>query len=564
MHMNIKILYTTCLSVIFCFPFFQTKAQDYRNPFDFPILLSGNFGELRNNHFHSGIDFKTQGTEGKPVHAVKKGYVSRISISPWGYGNGLYLTHPDGTTTVYGHLQQYSKKIADYVKEQQYLQESFNVDLTLEPGLIPVEKGEIVALSGNTGSSGGPHLHFEVRDSETQETMDPISFFYEQIKDTRPPKILGVQIVPIKGEGVVNGKAKNLELKPITSQNGKQVITTKVEAWGDIGLAVKANDYMDNTSNIYGVKEITLTADDKVIYHSDLDMFSFDDTRYLNSFTDYESWKKKHTFYIRSFVEPGNRLPFIESINRGIIHIDEQRSYHLKYELADAFGNTTTLSIWIEGKQQEIPPIYTEGTELFHWASDNRFGAKGIRLFIPKGNLYDDLHFRYSVKEDTTALSATHILHNPYVPIHKTAQLSLFLQNDTLKNKQQYGIVCLKNGSALWIGGVYRNGWIDADIKEFGNYRIQQDTIKPTITPINKQTWITKRAISFRLSDNLSGIEDFHGKIDEQFVLFEMNNKSVITYHFDPQKLKRGKHHLTLVATDACGNEAHYKYNFTW
>ena len=562
--MNIKILYTTCLSVIFCFPFFQTKAQDYRNPFDFPILLSGNFGELRNNHFHSGIDFKTQGTEGKPVHAVKKGYVSRISISPWGYGNGLYLTHPDGTTTVYGHLQQYSKKIADYVKEQQYLQESFNVDLTFEPGLIPVEKGEIVALSGNTGSSGGPHLHFEVRDSETQETMDPISFFYEQIKDTRPPKILGVQIVPIKGEGVVNGKAKNLELKPITSQNGKQVITTKVEAWGDIGLAVKANDYMDNTSNIYGVKEITLTADDKVIYHSDLDMFSFDDTRYLNSFTDYESWKKKHTFYIRSFVEPGNRLPFIESINRGIIHIDEQRSYHLKYELADAFGNTTTLSIWIEGKQQEIPPIYTEGTELFHWASDNRFGAKGIRLFIPKGNLYDDLHFRYSVKEDTTALSATHILHNPYVPIHKTAQLSLFLQNDTLKNKQQYGIVCLKNGSALWIGGVYRNGWIDADIKEFGNYRIQQDTIKPTITPINKQTWITKRAISFRLSDNLSGIEDFHGKIDEQFVLFEMNNKSVITYHFDPQKLKRGKHHLTLVATDACGNEAHYKYNFTW
>lgn len=560
--MSIKSIHLACLlAFIGCYAF-HAKAQQLRNPFDFPILLSGNFGELRNNHFHSGIDFKTQGAEGKPVHAVQEGYVSRISVSPWGYGNGLYISHPDGTTTVYGHLQRFSKKIADYVKEQQYAQETFSVNLILTPDLIPVEKDEVVALSGNTGSSGGPHLHFEVRDTETEEVLDPLAYYLDRVTDTRPPKIQGIMIVPIEGKGVVNGKSKKLEVKPVTAQNGKQTITGKIEAWGEIGLAVKAYDYMDNTTNIYGVREITLTADSQVIFHSDLGRFAFDETRYLNSFTDYEEWKDHRSFYIRSFVEPGNRLRFMESINRGILRIDEPRTYQLTYTLADAFGNTTRLSVWIEGKEQEIPPIDTTGTELFHWLTDNRFGAKGIRLTIPKGNLYDDLYFRYSVQEDSTALAATHKLHNKPVALHKNARLSLFTQNDTLENKRQYGVVRLQNGRASWIGGTYRNGWIDANIRELGSYTIRQDTKAPVITPLNQQTWISKRNFVFRLTDNLSGVQTYRGEIDGQFVLFEMNNKSVITYRFDKERLPQGKHELKLIVTDACGNESVYTHSF--
>ena len=326
--MNIRSIYLAGLFAIIGSHIINTNAQQLRNPFDFPILLSGNFGELRSNHFHSGIDFKTQGVEGKPVHTVQEGYVSRISVSPWGYGNGLYITHPDGTTTVYGHLQKFSKKIANYVKEQQYAQESFNVNLFLTPDLLPVEKNEVVALSGNTGSSGGPHLHFEVRDTDTEEVMDPLDYFSDRITDTRPPKIQGIQIVPIEGKGVVNGKSKKLEIKPVTAKNGKQTITGKIEAWGEIGLAVKAYDYMDNTTNIYGVREITLTADSQVIFHSNLDKFAFDETRYLNTFTDYEEWKDHRSFYMRSFIEPGNRLRFLESVNRGILRIDEPRFYN--------------------------------------------------------------------------------------------------------------------------------------------------------------------------------------------------------------------------------------------
>lgn len=540
------------------------EAQQLRKPMDIPVLLSGNFGELRSNHFHSGIDFKTQGVEGKPIHSVQDGYVSRISVSPWGYGNGLYITHPDGTTTVYGHLQKFSQKITAYLKEKQYEQESFNVNLSLTPDELPVKEGELVALSGNTGSSGGPHLHFEVRDTETEEPMDPIEYYKDLIKDTQAPKIQGIMVYSMPGKGVVNGSRRKLELKPVTAKNGKQTLNGKIEAWGEIGLAVKGYDYMDNTSNIYGIKDITLTTDSQVIFHSNLDRFAFDESRYLNSFTDFEEWKEHRSFYIKSFVDPGNRLRFIESLNRGILTIDEPRTYHLTYQLADAFGNTTQLSIQIEGKEQPIPEIDTENTELFHWWSDNRFGAKGIRLTIPKGNLYDDLYFRYSVKEDSTALGATHILHNKPVAFHKSAKLSLRLQTDTLENKQQYGIVRLQNGRRSWTGGVYRNGWVDADIKETGSYTLGQDLVPPTITPLNPATWVSKQAIALRLSDNLSGVQTYRGEIDGQYVLFEMNSKSVITYHFDKERLARGKHTLKLVVTDACGNQSTYTYPFTW
>lgn len=540
------------------------EAQQLRKPMDIPVLLSGNFGELRSNHFHSGIDFKTQGVEGKPIHSVQDGYVSRISVSPWGYGNGLYITHPDGTTTVYGHLQKFSQKITAYLKEKQYEQESFNVNLSLTPDELPVKEGELVALSGNTGSSGGPHLHFEVRDTETEEPMDPIEYYKDLIKDTQAPKIQGIMVYSMPGKGVVNGSRRKLELKPVTAKNGKQTLTGKIEAWGEIGLAVKGYDYMDNTSNIYGIKDITLTADSQVIFHSNLDRFAFDESRYLNSFTDFEEWKEHRSFYIKSFVDPGNRLRFIESLNRGILTIDEPRTYHLTYQLADAFGNTTQLSIQIEGKEQPIPEVDTENTELFHWWSDNRFGAKGISLTIPKGNLYDDLYFHYSVKEDSAALGATHILHNKPVAFHKSAKLSLRLQTDTLENKQQYGIVRLQNGRRSWTGGVYRNGWVDADIKEMGSYTLGQDLVPPTITPLNPATWVSKQAIALRLSDNLSGVQTYRGEIDGQYVLFEMNSKSVITYHFDKERLARGKHTLKLVVTDACGNQSTYTYPFTW
>ncbi|OAV67240.1 putative peptidase [Bacteroidales bacterium Barb4] len=538
------------------------QGQELRNPFDFPILLSGSFGELRGNHFHSGIDFKTQGVEGKPVHAVEAGYVSRVSVSPIGYGNVLYINHPDGKTTVYAHLQRFAPDIAAYVRERQYADESFKVDITLAPEQFPVERGDVVAWSGNTGSSGGPHLHFEVRDTETEEVLDPLPYYQNRVADTRPPQISGIMVYPVEGQGVVNGSGRKQEFKPSAVRNGTSSLTARIEAWGKIGIAVKAYDYMDGTSNIYGVKEITLTADNEVVFHSDITRFAFAETRYLNSFTDYAEWDARRSFYMKTFAEPGNRLRFIDTRNRGYITIDEERDYHLQYTLSDAFGNTTRLSVVLTGKEQPVPDPPAD-MELFCWNSENRFGAKGIRLVIPRGNLYDDLYFRYAVREDTTALAPVHTVHDSPLAFHEAARLSLHLSKDFLTDKRQYGIVRLRNGHRSWIGGTYRNGWIDAPIREAGQYTIAQDTRPPLITPLSPAAGKGLKRLSFRLTDDLSGIARYRAEADGRFILFEMDSRSVITCRLDETGLPAGRHTLTLTATDACGNEAVYTCPFS-
>lgn len=543
---------------------YQTaNSQELRSPVDIPVFLSGNFGELRSNHFHSGIDFKTQGTVGKTIHAVNDGYVSRISVSPYGYGNALYINHPNNTTTVYGHLLQFNDSITAYVKQQQYQAERFQVNLTLSPDQFPVKRGDVVALSGNTGSSGGPHLHFEIRNTETEELLDPIEHYKSRITDTQPPRIQSVMICPVEGKGTVNGTSDTRKFNIAASKNGTRTLSGKIEAWGEIGFAVKAFDYMDGVSNIYGVKEITLTADNTTLFYSNLDCYSFDETRYLNSFTNYDEWKEHRSFFMKSFIDPGNRLRFTEAINRGILIVNEPRTYHLTYKLADAFGNSTTLKFEVRGKEQPIPEPDTTGTELFPYHSDNKFGAKGVRLFIPRGNLYKDLHFRYSIQEDSAGYAGIHVLHNQPVPLHKNAQLSLRIQNDTAQITSQYGIVKVQNGYRAWVGGSYRDGWMDTTIKELGSYSIATDNTPPHITPVSSAQWIQKGKFTFKITDNLSGIEQFTGRIDGNFVLFELDGKTATLSHkFDRRKYTAGFHTLELTVSDACGNTSVYNYSF--
>lgn len=542
----------------------SSQTKELINPFDFPPLLSGNFGELRSNHFHSGIDFKTQGVEGKAVHCVEEGYVSRISVSRGGYGNALYVTHPNGITTVYGHLQRFAPPIAAYLKTKQYEQESFAVNLTLTPEQFPVKRGEVIALSGNTGSSGGPHLHLDVRDTNTEEVIDPLPYYRSQLNDTRPPRVQGVMVYPLPGEGVVDGKSRKQKIIPKSDKaSGITRLSTPIEAWGKIGLAIQANDYMDQTANIYGVKELTLTVDGEILFHSDIDRFAIDESRYLNSYIDYEEYISNRAFFVKSFVEPGNKLRFIQNRNRGILFVNEERPYDVVYTLRDGFGNTTELKIPIIGRKQDILPIDTANRVPFYRIGPNRFGAKGVRLTIPHGNLYDDLLFQYNVVEDSTALAATHRIHNAPVPLHRNAQLSIRLQKDTLANKKQYGVVRLNKKGRSWIGGTWRDGWIDVNIRELGHqYTLAQDRTPPVITPLNAESWTKDRRLQFRLTDNLSGVATYRGEIDGQYALFEINNRSVITYHFDRERLQPGKHHLLLKVTDACGNETILEQDF--
>jgi murein DD-endopeptidase MepM/ murein hydrolase activator NlpD len=493
--------------------------------------------------------------EGKPVHAVQEGYIARIVVSPWGYGHALYIHHPNGTTGVYGHLQRFVNPVADYVQKEQYAQERFAVDLSLLPEQFPVKKNQIIALAGNTGSSSGPHLHFEIRNTETGFLYDPLEYYQTQVQDSRPPKIEGFTIYPMEGRGSVNGSARKAELK---------MPVGKIEAWGDIGFAVKAYDYMDGTSNIYGVRRLAMAVDSQVIFGSNLSGFSLDETRYINSFIDYEAWTEHRSFYMKTFVEPGNRLSFIKSLNRGIIRINQERTYRIVFRLRDLYGNLTQQTVFVEGKRQDITSPDTEG-EYFHWRGENRFGAKGIRLLIPPGNLYDDIYFQYAVQPREGTLADVHTLHKPTIPLHGNALLSLHLPTDTPDDIQKYGIVRLQNKRALWIGGTYRNGWIDANIRHFGSYTIMPDTQPPRITPIRPATWVTGRCITLYIADNLSGIQTYRGEIDGQFALFEWDGKKgLVSYRFDGKRLARGTHSLRFTVTDVCGNSSEYNHSFVW
>jgi hypothetical protein len=536
-------------------------AQQLRNPFDFPIVLSGNFGELRPNHLHSGIDFKTQQQEGKPVHAVQAGYVSRVAVSPWGYGNVIYMTHPDDSLiTVYAHLQKFETKLARYVKARQYETESFQVDLTLPPGQFEFAPGDVIAYSGNSGSSAGPHLHYEIRDARTGDPLDPLPYYQDRITDTRPPKPQAILVCPVEGMGVAAGSAARRQLRPLTAKDGSITFGAPLEAWGKIGFAINADDYMDGAANVYGVKEIIMSVDGDETFHSRIDRFPLTETRYINAWIDYETWIEQKHFYTKTFVEQGNRLPFITSKNRGYVTIDQPRTYRIDFQLTDAFDNTCRFTLHLTGKEQPIPAPDTDGAVPFYRRGDNHFGAKGIRLLLPDGSLFSHLYFRYSATPDTAAPAARHRLHDRPVALYHPAHLSLHLQNDTLTDKRQYGIVALHAGRAAWIGGLYRDGWIEADISELGlDYTVRIDSVAPRITPLNQ----TAQTLAFRLTDNLSGVNTWHATIDGAFALFALDGKkALLTHTFDPERLRRGKHTLHLTVADACGNQSVYETEF--
>ncbi|MDR1381574.1 MAG: M23 family peptidase [Tannerella sp.] len=553
------------------------------NPFDFPMQLSGAFCDLRAGHFHAGIDVRTGGSEGHALHAVQRGYVSRVSVSPWGYGLAVYVAHPDDSiVTVYGHLQRFNSRLADMVRERQYGSESYAVDFSLNPGVMPVGQGDIIGYSGNSGSSGGPHLHFEVRDMRTDEPLDPLVFYRQHVPDTRKPHVAGLMIYPVEGLGMVNGSNRKQAVELKYDKNGNPVITAVIEAWGEIGLGIRAVDRMDGAGFSYGIKDILQTVDSVETYRSYADRFSFGESGYINSYADYGEWSRNRAFYIKTFVEPGCRLRFVASRNSGKITVSEERIYHVTVRLTDLYGNTCEAPVEIRGKRQEITPPDTAGATLMRWYDYSTFGSPGVRLTIPRGSLYSSLYMRYSVScpgdgsvrgrpaagRGAAFYSAVHTLHPSPVPLHGPAQLSIHMgRMHEQAGTEQFGIVRADafTGKLSWIGGVYRDGWMDADISELGTYAVSRDTVPPVITPVDPVKWRGRKQMLIRITDNLSGISTYRGEIDGSYALFEFDGKkAMLSYDFDDGRLHPGYHHLKLTVTDRCGNRSEYRHAFTW
>lgn len=543
-------------------------AQSYSNPLNIPPALSGNFGELRNNHFHSGIDYKTQKEVNKPVFAVADGYISRINVSPNGYGLALYINHPEtGHTSVYAHLNAFSDKIADYVKQQQYLKESYQVELYPSKDEFPVKKGERIGLSGNTGSSSGPHLHFEIRDTETQDPLDPLLFVKSTISDNRKPEIRAIAFYPIANKGIINGAQKSLHISIPKNKSGVTLpIKQTIRAWGRIGIGVKAYDRMDGQNNIYGIKHIRLYMDDKLIFGSTISRLSFSQTRMLNSFIDFADWRLKNSFFMKSFVEPGNILPYYQTQNQGYIDIYEEKEYKFRYELEDLFGNIQSYDFTVKGEKQNITEENSCNNFML-WHIDNSYSDFDVSLNIPAGNLYDNFCYKHQKQKTSKYLSDIHRINDKPIPLHNSASLWIKL-NNTEQNSQQIGIVEISDNDKIkWIGGAPKSGGIEVDIRELGKrYAIDIDSISPTITPIDSANWVKKRQIRIRIEDDKSGVSHFRGTINNEFVLFSHDMKSSIyTFVFDDNRPRKGEtQDFVFTATDAAGNETRYQYSFKY
>ena len=325
-------------------------AVTYCSPVHIEVSLAGNFGEPRPNHFHGGLDIKTQQEEGKAVCSIGDGYVSRVSVNVGGMGNAVYVRHPDGYTSVYGHLQRFAPGIEALVRKYQYHHQCTDLDIELDARDYPVTQGQIIALSGDTGASMGPHLHLEIRDNATGNLMDPLEFIPELLTDTVSPKAHALMAYPIEGEGLFCGKTEQQRFDFNDHDLGQEFT-----AWGTVGFGLYADDYMQGSANPCGIRYTTLLVDGKEVFSSNVHNIPMKDNIQVNIWGDYDYFMENQQWFMRSFILPGNTLSILKTdTTKGIIDFNEEREYQIRYIISDFFGNKSEYPFVVKGMKDSL------------------------------------------------------------------------------------------------------------------------------------------------------------------------------------------------------------------
>ena len=522
-------------------------------PLDVPIFFSGNFGEIRADHFHGGLDFKTEGRIGLEVRAMAKGYIERIRVTH-GSGYVLHVAYDNGYTTIYRHLSAFIGDIARRVEELQYERENWEVDIKPRSDEYPVCAGQVIALSGNTGYSFGPHLHLDVIDQATGESVDPLPFFRQHVRDHTPPRALGIMVFPRRGGGTVQGKS---EPKAFPLRQRKPV-----EAWGWIGMAIRAYDYMDGVHNHYGVHTVILEVDGQELFRSTVDRFRDDENLYINSWT--------YGQYMKSFIDPGNHLRMLHTTaNRGWVNICEERPYRFTYILSDALGNTSRVEFTVQGRRMPISSQSLGDVQVLRWNVPAYLSVLGMRLAIPRGRLYKDEYVRYEVDADSADVSFTYRLAGDRsIPLHGYAELCIGLRHRPVEDSTKYYIAAVSpRGKLSYVGGLYKNGAMHARVRTIASYTVRIDTTPPRIIPVNPRTWGRRGRVVFSVSEKQSGLSRYRATIDGQYALMGKPNSvsGRLVCELDPKRVERGKVHVLCVEVeDRCGNLSRETYEFTW
>lgn len=542
------------IMLLFCvFLGFSQHKTDFGSPLDIPLLLSGNFGELRPNHFHAGVDFKTQGKEGLNIYSIKEGYVSRIKVSPYGYGKAVYITHPNGYTSVYAHLQKFSPVIEAYVKKLQYTRKSFEIETFPKPSELPVKKGEIIGLGGNTGGSEGPHLHFEIREASSN-AVNPLLHGYD-IKDEIQPDVYQVVMYPLGEKSQVEQSQLPRQIN-ITKQPDGTFLGDKILADGAIGFGIQSIDKQNDTYHQNGVYKVTLLLNGTSRFQYVFDKLSFDEARYINAFMDYSTWIEKKSRVQLLYKTKGNKISTIYTVNKndGKIDIKEGMSYVATILVEDIKGNTTKIEIPIEGKKQEIKEFRPAITGKNIVASrDNFFTFENGEVYFPENTFYEDFSLQIEGKGDTISV------HNPSVAVHKAYTISLANQKYKENELSQVFIAYVNEKNRISAERTsYKNGVFSAKTRNLGRFTLMKDTIPPSLKPINfKANGVVNTSIlKVEIKDNLSGVASYSASLNGEWILFEYEPKTrTLTFDFsDIDTKKTTDYKLEMTAKDGVGN----------
>lgn len=515
------------------------------------LSVSGSFGELRSNHFHSGIDFRTGGREGLPVLASADGYVSRIRLGPYGFGKAIYIAHPNGYTTVYGHLRDLNGPVHRFAIKKQYATHSFEQELYLKPGEVKVKKGDTIAWSGNTGGSGGPHLHFEIRRSSNDQIINPLLFGIK-VKDSIDPFIKSILFVRLSDPDGLGYYPERISRQAPALQKSREIIQLPP---GDYGLAYSAVDYYTDFASRLGINYAYLFVNDEETFRTEIEHFLFEDTRYINSHLDYAFLREKGIRYSRMFRDEHNQLRFYDGANQGRIRVLAGDTLKLKLFIKDLAGLSDSLVFRITGNTSTRLPDVPKSKREIVWKvkgqKENSFSQPNFRVTAGAGVILSDAQIGYSSKTAPgNALSKMHCLYGGKIPLLKPVTIAI-LPEKQISNANQYVIVQKDalSGAVSVENTSYSNGWVYARPKQLGFFYVTSDSIKPYVVPIS-----FGKNLVFRISDNLSGIESYNCYIDQQWVLLEYDYKSGRLFGSIPPLIKPGKHNLKLVVKDKAGN----------
>jgi len=531
----------------------------FRYPLDIATKLNANFGEMRPNHFHMGLDLFTLRKENLPIYAAAEGYISRVKIEAGGFGNAIYIAHPNGTSTLYAHMNDFYPALQQYVKKQQYALESWAQDLPIPEGLFPVKKGDVIGMSGNTGGSQGPHVHFEIRETATDKCLNPLLWGFN-IPDNVPPDVYKIAIY--------NRNRSVYEQTPIIATavktgTGSYKATVPRLNFDKVLVALHATDRMTGVPNNNGIFKTTLTEGGKPVAGFRLDGIGYDETRYLNAHIDYKT-KMSGGSYIQ-FLTPlmGDKLtiyPF--SRPGGYIELRDTAVHAYRLEVIDPYGNTSELQFNLQ-RSASLAPVSTQ-PNLMRPEELNVYETDDMELYMPENLLYDSIYFRYSFAPGGLPLtfSKIHTIHTPTVPLH--ANFTLRLRPDKTVPYQYRDRLVIRKitrsnvtvKKANWAMGKY-----SADFRDFGVFQLIADDQPPQLSGFPGANLSAASKISIYVRDDNSVVKNFRAELDGKWLRF-VQRGNTFTYIFD-EKCSRGEHQLKFSVEDEAGNKTVQNYSFT-